>query len=220
MSDVIKYRGFRIIIGIEEDSMNPREFDGNIGVMICSHKRYDLGDVEKSKEFDFDECSNWDDVREKIIEENDNGVLILPLYLLDHSGLAISTTPFSSYWDSGQIGFIYCSFDKIKEFYNDEENHLKVMENALEILREEVKLYDAYLSGQVYYFTVVEEKDLDNVIMSCGGFYGNTDDLVSYAKEEVDLEIKNKLHNHFRRLKRQINNKVPLVHRNKCEVVW
>jgi len=43
--------------------------------------------------------------------------LILPLYLLDHSGITISTRDFNDRWDSGQIGWTYVSNEDIaKEF--------------------------------------------------------------------------------------------------------
>lgn len=43
-------------------------------------------------------------------------VVILPVYLYDHSYLSISTTKFSCQWDSGQVGWIYATKEKfIKE---------------------------------------------------------------------------------------------------------
>ncbi len=35
--------------------------------------------------------------------------IILPLFLYDHSGITMSTGPFSCPWDSGQVGWIYAS---------------------------------------------------------------------------------------------------------------
>ena len=48
---------------------------------------------------------------QKVISEK---YLMLPLYLYDHSGLAMSTESFSgraphAEWDSGQVGWIYVS---------------------------------------------------------------------------------------------------------------
>lgn len=40
---------------------------------------------------------------------------ILPLYLYDHSGLTMNTCGFSCPWDSGQVGWIYCSHKKMEE---------------------------------------------------------------------------------------------------------
>lgn len=42
---------------------------------------------------------------------------MMPLYLMDHSGLAMQTESFHDPWDSGQVGWIYVSKeDALKEF--------------------------------------------------------------------------------------------------------
>ena len=43
------------------------------------------------------------DIQEKVSTK----IIILPLYLYDHSGISMKTTPFSCQWDSGQVGWIY-----------------------------------------------------------------------------------------------------------------
>lgn len=40
---------------------------------------------------------------------------ILPLYLYDHSGLTMNTSGFSCRWDSGQVGWIYCSHERCEK---------------------------------------------------------------------------------------------------------
>ena len=55
-----------------------------------------------------------DDAMLKVISEK---YITLPLYLMDHSGLAMQTTSFNDPWDSGQVGWIYVSKeDALKEF--------------------------------------------------------------------------------------------------------
>ena len=43
-----------------------------------------------------------------LVEQMD-GMVILPLYLYDHSGITMNTCGFSCPWDSGQVGWIYAS---------------------------------------------------------------------------------------------------------------
>ena len=97
---------------IEQDSSpdSPRTWD-NLGTMVCFHKRYNLGDKTDYRSSDYD---SWDELKQGIIE-NEGEVVILPLFLYDHSGITISTTPFSCNWDSGQVGFIFVSKHKIKK---------------------------------------------------------------------------------------------------------
>ena len=55
-----------------------------------------------------------DDAMLKVISEK---YITLPLYLMDHSGLAMQTTSFNDPWDSGQVGWIYVAKeDALKEF--------------------------------------------------------------------------------------------------------
>jgi hypothetical protein len=161
----------------EEQPESPREWD-NMGTMLCTHKRYNLGDEKENKEFDFDQYNNWDEVKEAIMKEN-NVAVILPLFLYDHSGITMKTTPFGDRWDSGQVGFVYVTKEKLKEEYSVKRITKKLLQKATEILINEVKTYDQYLVGDIYSFTVSalskcnEGHEHENVIDSCGGFYGS-----------------------------------------------
>ena len=84
------------------------EFD-NLGKMVCFHKRYSLGD---DHDIHHDDFNGWDEMGEHLTKGHD-AVIILPLYLYDHSGITIQTTPFSCPWDSGQVGFIYMDRETI-----------------------------------------------------------------------------------------------------------
>ena len=81
---------------------NPREWE-NLSKMVCFHGRYNLGDKTIYSQRD---VNSWAEL-EKLICKTEDVLHIEPLYLYDHSGLAISTKPFSCPWDSGQIGVIY-----------------------------------------------------------------------------------------------------------------
>ena len=106
--------------------------------------------------------------------------VILPLYLYDHSGITISTRPFSCPWDSGQVGWIYAPKDTFRKATGySEEDITEVMSNRAEgILEDEVREYDVYLRGEVYGYELYELRKCDscghvkeNIIDSCGGFY-------------------------------------------------
>jgi hypothetical protein len=114
--------------------------------------------------------------------------LILPLYLMDHSGISMSVRQFSCGWDSGQVGYIVCDNETIEREFNGDSGL------AEKCLRSEVAVYDDYLTGNVYGFIVEEDGE---EIDSCWGFYGSDvrtngmsdhldDDLVDIA---ADAEI-------------------------------
>ena len=128
---------------------SPRNWD-NLGTMVCFHKRYDLGDENDYCSSNYD---GWDEMKEDIIEK-ENVHTILPLYLYDHSGITISTSPFSCQWDSGQVGWIFVSKDKVKQESLDETK-------IEEYLKGEVETYDQYIRGDVYGYKVYKIETCD-----------------------------------------------------------
>jgi hypothetical protein len=165
------YKGYEIKICIDENPFSPREND-NLGTMVCFHRRYDLGDKHNFKTPD--DFSQY-------TKEND--LIMLPIYMYDHSGITIKTTPFSCPWDSGQLGFIYVSKEKIRKEYNVKRVSPKIKETVLRVLEAEIKEYDYYIRGEVFGFTI--EKN-DEEIDSCWGFFEEENDVMKLAKEEVD----------------------------------
>ena len=86
-----------------------------------------------------------DEAMQKVISEK---YLMLPLYLYDHSGLAMSTESFSgraphAEWDSGQVGWIYVSKEDVlkdmAEYLPDEckgmVGHLEEQERPATIIK-------------------------------------------------------------------------------------
>lgn len=208
----------RVEIWSDDDPESPRDWD-NLGVMCCKHRRYNLGDEQMSDpddkllelvheihphfphEDDVEWTSGmWKDKVEQILAKH---YAILPLYLYDHSGLAMSTGGFSCPWDSGQVGFIYMNLEKAREiggcagkgwldpveFERTDKFPLRsitrtvtgtVRERAEQWLRDEVETYDSFLRGNVCGFRCYavdpvtgDEEEAD----SCWGFYSEEDAL-------------------------------------------
>lgn len=157
---------YEIEIFVDESPESPREWD-NLGTMVCFHKRYDLGDKHDYCSGNYD---GWEEMKDAIIE-NEDVHTILPLYLYDHSGITMNTTGFSCRWDSGQVGWIYVSKDKVKKWGTDETK-------VADYLKGEVETYDQYLRGDVYGYKTYEISTCDQghehpkEIDSCWGFYG------------------------------------------------
>ena len=102
----------------------------------------------------------------------------LPLWLYDHSGITMScgarTYPYNDDWDSGCVGWIIMTKETaLKERIGcyDESNW---REKAIADMKAEVALYDQYLTGDVYGYTLLKEEDGEWVEQdSCWGFYGD-----------------------------------------------
>lgn len=172
----VEHKGKILKIYLDDLSLNPREDWDNLGNMVCFHSRYNLGDKH---DFSYpQEFSTWWD------KQPGNGVLI-DLYLYDHSGITMSTQPFSCPWDSGQVGWIYATVEDIKAGFMNEsvqktdDPYTIIKESipesfrdrAKECLLSEVTTYDQYITGDVYGF-VLENQD-GNDEDSCWGFFGS-----------------------------------------------
>lgn len=178
------YKDHTIKIYSDDYPQNPRKEWDNFGHMVCFHGKYDLGDKHDLRSEDF---SGWDEM-EKHLRKELGAEVILPLYLLDHSGITMRTGSFNDPWDSGQVGFIYSTrADILKEFKK------KIISKALRkrvenLLEGEVKTYDQYLTGDVYGFNIKSpfEGTEDD---SCYGFFG-FDECLQEAKSIVDFVVK------------------------------
>lgn len=185
----------KFLIEVEQDESpeSPRDWD-NLGKMICFHGRYNLGDKH---DYNSDDYSGWEEQR-KDIEKNEDVCVILPLYLYDHGGITISTTPFSCRWDSGQIGWVYVSKSKVREEYSVKRITQDIIDKVTKILEGEVKTYDTYLRGEVYGYRIfkVEECNLGhehkNLVESSWGYYGD-DECMTEAESIVNNYIEHNM---------------------------
>ncbi len=157
----------------DQDNESPREWD-NIGTMVCLHKRYKLGDEHDYKAENYD---GWDALERAIKKEEGDLVSIIPLHLFDHGGISISTGTFACSWDSGQVGFIFARRADVLKEYSKKRLSTKIRKNVCEQLEAEVKVYDQFLTGDVWGY-VVEDSDGEQ-LDSCWGIYGH-----AYCEQE------------------------------------
>jgi len=153
----------------ESDTNNPREWS-NLSKMLCSHRRYSLGDDLGFNSSQFD---SWNEV-EQYIHANYDPVFISPLFLFDHSGITISMNGFGQFdphgFDWGQVGFVFVSrADALKE-YGVKRITADIQDKILKVVSNEVKTYDNYLRGEVYSIRV--EDEAGDVLDSCAGYIG------------------------------------------------
>ncbi len=166
MKNIIENDKYKLEIFDDLNPCSPREFD-NLGTMVCFHRRYNLGDETELKSSDF---SSWEELESYLYKEK-NALIAIPVFMYDHSGLWINTTGFSCPWDSGQVGYIYVSKEKVRREYSCKRISKKLKEMIREMLCSEVDLYNDYLCGNVYGFTLTNKENAEEIDSSCG-FYG------------------------------------------------
>lgn len=184
----------------DDDRDSPRDWGNDITVMVCDHGRYNLGD-DDGHDKAADAIRNSRDYRPAWEDDDGEGldfsqgpdlynairrcsdIVTLPLYLYDHSGITISTGPFSCPWDSGQVGFIFMDKPRIlANCYTAAGKPGTILTKALRdkavaIMESDTEVYDQYLTGDVWGY-VVEDEDGDT-LDSLWGMYG-----LDYAIDE------------------------------------
>jgi hypothetical protein len=152
-------------IHIDEYAEHPRKDYDTITTMATWMKNGQYGDIQHHehgldpKQYRKQHIPAWSYV------EN--------VYAYIHSGTALSTSPFSCPWDSGWMGFIYITPERAKRHgYNLRTKEGK--EWAADIIKDALRVYEAYLNGQVYGVEVVDEEG--DIVESCGPFYGDHDE--------------------------------------------
>lgn len=197
---------YRLIVRRDEDASSPREY-GCVGAMICWHRNYNLGDkhehhdayafaaslaMELDPTFEVETCDvsmdetdkAWAIIREKCV--------VLPLYLMDHSGITMSAGKFSCPWDSGQVGWIYVTLEKANQEYGDGVDR----EGIEKRLKAEVKTYDDFITGKCWKFELqIKASDMWNweTDDSCGGFIGDVKEcgIEDHLPEDARELVKN-----------------------------
>lgn len=186
---------YRVTVINDPDPLNPRTDYDNMGIIISWARRYDLGDHEgdklrRSLEYDDVDITEIADVEDYLMKHY--GVFaVLPVYMYDHSGISLSTTPFGCMWDSGQIGYIVTTGDRYMDWFGSpnetiDMSNIPVFEEqvkkAKEKMRNEIRVYDNYINGECYMYVIEKiveceecghrEYDLLDV---CGGFEDEDD---------------------------------------------
>jgi hypothetical protein len=202
--ETFAHAGFRIDIWREDDPDfgNPRD-DDNLGIMFCEHRDYTLGDMPKPIARHIPELETVAAIiaelerrdypfsrLERAVRMIIGATTVLPLILLDHSGLYMQTGSFacdSGGWDSGQVGIIFDSPRTRAETGAPLDDIARQLES-------EVTYYSAYLQGDVYGWSVTREttcnlgRKHDEVLESCGGYVvAEETDMDDLRSEAIDI---------------------------------
>jgi len=188
----VLYKDHLIRIEADLEPMDPREWD-NFGTMVCFHGRYALGDKHELLITQSPNFSSWSEVRDHI-EAELGAMVILPLFLYDHSGISIKVGSWTgvaphAQFDSGQVGFIYCTDgDMVRE-------GIKTLDQAEALLRNEVLIYDKYLRGDMYTYFIEKEVICTHCNHasaefsdSCSG-WDSVESAIMEAKKVVDYQV-------------------------------
>lgn len=175
----MKYKKEKLLLEIKQEDfsmVNSRDNDGNLGIMVLSHKNYQL---PNEINLNFDDFDGWEKIADYLRKEK-KATIILPVQGYDHSRFVIYCAETHDYWDGGQLGYIYTTAEKIKESFGKKRPN---RQKLIELLQEEVKFYNQDFNGDVYEYILSEKKP--NKICKCcghnsGGEYKEIDAVGGY----------------------------------------
>lgn len=189
-----EHRGYHINIYYDGYPKSPRDWD-NLGTFYTAHSRY-RPEKDFDKHFDIDQvCENGRPgvFRKSFLEK----YIALNIYLFDHTGQTVKTTPFSCPWDSRWFGMVAVDIAKVKKEYDWKVLTAARRRKIESYLQGEVEVYDNYLRGEVYRFTITSASDPDEVIDRCGGYYGDS------GMEQIREECRHTIDSHIGVLTKQ-----------------
>ena len=155
--------------------------------MACSHRDYRLGDPKHEDRYALsrcDTCGRYSEENCKFYMDEDDpheyhniiqheSLAWKPLYLYDHSGITMSTgDPAQGMdyggWDTSLVGVAYITKESLKKTHGDV---VPTKEELEKIIDQEVETYDQFLTGDVWRYTITNEKTGEEED-ECGGFFG------------------------------------------------
>lgn len=175
--ETIEREGFVGEIHYDEDAQAPYDWCDMLGTLVTWHRRF-CPQMDGEKQFGTPQ--------DFLDQAKEGGWVWVNVGLIDHSGqsfylIAEETRKRKQRqgddahpmdpggWDSGQVGFMYCTKERFVEVVDTKTHRWRVRAKA--VLESELETWDQYVSGQVYGYTV---KSPDGeVIDSCWGFYGD-----------------------------------------------
>lgn len=119
-------------VGYEDSPQNPRTDRTEIAGW---HDRYDLGG-------EYARYSGREEFEESVEPDH----ILRPLYMYNHSAIVLSTSPFSSPWDSGRVGYVRVTPESAENFGGD----IADAEQVKRIVNQEVQALSDYINGNVF----------------------------------------------------------------------
>ena len=110
-----KNGNYTLSIFLDEFAHNPREEFENLGTLYIPRppRGYAFSDKNANA------------------EEAKAAPVKIPVYILDHSGIALSYKSFNDSWDSWNAGIMYVTENKLNEKYGSREDAKKIARDVL-----------------------------------------------------------------------------------------
>ena len=171
------YRELHEVRIIHDD--DPPDLDYYASVIVCWHRRYNLGTVNLSSREGY---NNYLETHAEEISRAKAAGLFFPIFMYEHTGISLNLGGMNpawpdQRWDAGQVGFIYLDPIHASELG---------IPDPLACLKAEFDEWSAYCEGDYYYIY-----DLDDEEFLFSGRYSACEDFLSAHPEYKEVSSEN-----------------------------
>lgn len=152
----------------DNDTESPRTW-GRAGHLLAMHRNYNLGDADAYDYLDHEPkyYLGWYEIEAELERKR---MHYAPVYMLDHSGIRLSTKDFNDRWDSGRVGFIFLTREEALEIVGGTKMSPAKNRTIDEYLRQEIAVLDQYVDNDVWTYRITDSEG--NELDACSGMYG------------------------------------------------
>ena len=130
-------------------------------------------ELKELQEWNYEESGSCNIVDEFV----STNFVILPIYMYEHSGIALSTNPFNCRWDSGSLGVILTKITP-----------QSCLDSVKKDLKNQVGSYSSYVNGDVFEWSILDSDG--NFVDSRGGYLDDADYCEQEGLEMLEALIK------------------------------
>ena len=175
----------------EQEILNPVTECDLLTKFLFSHKKMNLGHTKAWDIVDNQGCNSWEDEVIAIKKAYDIAI-IKPVYMYNHTGITISTSPFGCIFDSGQLGYAIITKEDLRNEFNIKRITKNILAQAEAILEAEIKFYDTYLSQDSEFYLLVELDDkiiIEDVFADSESAYDKGLELLQQHTQQSKIEL-------------------------------
>jgi len=156
-----------IIVEYDQFPIDPIEYSEI--AFILFHKRFNLGNQH---DINIEDYATWEEMQAELESTFD---YVTPVYMYEHSGVALKTIPFGDRWDSGQIGFACANYKDLG---------LTEWQDVDRFVNDMLHEYQNYINGEVYLVNLYDSETGEQIDSMSG--FSSEEEAIQSAIEQAN----------------------------------
>jgi hypothetical protein len=156
-----------IVVKYDDFPIDPIEYSEI--AFILFHKKYDLGNEH---DMNIEDYATWEEMQAELESTFD---YVTPVYMYEHSGVALKTTSFGDRWDSGQIGFACANYKDLG---------LTEWQDVDQLISNLLHEYQNYINGETYCVFIYDSETKEQI--DCMSGFSSEEEAIQSATEQAN----------------------------------